>query len=153
MTAIWTPILGGLGGVDTSDGMEGHLFFNSGTSTPAGPPPDVWTVCDLTTLGIPVDAVAVDVSGLLIITMGSTPGWSNLCMAFRKPGDARVSIRNHYVFQCIANAGDGMRSPCSTVLTPVGGCIEWAWFTTGATLGWPVGAAVAANLSFTRWMK
>lgn len=151
--AIWTPILNDNGAVDTSDGLEGHFFVNAGSSTPAGPPPDTWTRIDFTKIGVPADAKCVDVSGVLIITMGGEPGWSNLCVAFRKPGDARVTIRGHYVFQCVANAGDGMRSPCATVLTPVNGCIEWAWFTTGMALGWPTGAAVAANLAVTRWMR
>jgi hypothetical protein len=152
VSAEWASILGGLGGVETSDGLEGNIFLSVGVS-PSGPPPDVWVPINLTQFGIPADAVCVDVSGLLIITMGNIPGWSNLCIAFRKPGDASVKIRNDYVFQCVANTGDGMRTNSATVLTPVNGVIEWGWFWSGQQPGWPSGPALAANLSFTRWMK
>ena len=149
---IWTPILNGNGAVETSDGLEGHVFISYGIS-PAGPPPDVWTPLDLTRFGVPRDAVSVDVSGLLVITMGSSPGFSNMCLAFRKPGAENVEIRKHYVFQVVGNTGDGVRSTAATIVTPVNGIIEYGWFWTGNEPGWPSGPAMAANLTFTRWIK
>lgn len=153
--ANWTTILGGNGGVETSDGLEGHLFCSYGApGGDVGPPPDTWAEFDLTTIGIPSNVVCVDVSGILIITMGKKPGWSNLCVSFRRPGDANVKIRSHYVFQCIANTDDGMRTNSATVITPVNGRIEWGWWWSGQAPGWPeTGPAYAVNLTFTRWMR
>jgi hypothetical protein len=152
MSACWKPMLNGMGGVDVSSGLEGHMFLSAGIS-PYGPPPDTWTLLDLKNHGIPADAVAVDLSGILAITMGNTPGFSNLCVAFRQPGDVAVQIRNNYVFQAVANTSDGIRSTAATVITPVNGLIEWGWFSSGVPLGYPQSACLAVNLGFTRWFK
>lgn len=149
---IWQPILAGLGGVEASDGLEGHVFLNYGSGNDVGPPPDVWQMVDVLPFGIPRDAACIDISGILIITMGTMPGYENLCLAFRTPG-RQANIRTNYAMQCIANTGDGMRSTASYVVGLSDGRFEWGWFQDGVGLGWPQKAAVAANLTITRWMR
>ena len=154
MTAQFLPILSGHGGVDVSDGNEAHVFMMRGTASDVGPAPDTWTSINLTQFGNPVDAVCVDVQGLLIITMGSTAGFCGLHAAFRRPGDQAVTIRGHYTMQCVANTNDGMRSNAACIVTPVNGVIEWGWFFNGQTqLAWPTFAACGINLTFNRWMR
>jgi hypothetical protein len=149
----WISIANGMGAVDVSGGLEGQFFLNKGSTSDAGPPPDQWTPVNLTAFGVPADAKCIDIHGILVITMGNTPGFTNLCVAFRRPGDEAVTIRGHYIFQCVGNTGDGERSGASAVLTPVNGVIEWAWFTTGVQLGWPQFSSVAVNLTVARWFK
>lgn len=150
--ALWQPILGGNGAVDVSDGLEGHMFASRG-SNDYGPPPEQWTTVDVRSFGIPSDAVCIDISGILIVTMGATGGFCNLCVTFRRPGDARVGIHSHYSMQTLANTSDGARSNSNTVISLVDGKFEWAWWHSGCALGWPEAASVALNLTITRWMR
>src|SRR5262249_49564769 len=128
MVTIWRPILGGNGGVEVSDGLEGHIFVSRGAGSDLGPPPDGWNRLDLTQFGIPADAGCVDISGLLIVTMGTTPGFVNGCVAFKRPSDNVSQIRSRYVMQVVGNSDpslhEGIRTNAATVISPEDGCID-----------------------------
>lgn len=150
----WLPILGGNGGVDVSNGLEGQIYFSKGAASEFGPPPDTWSLVDVTQFGIPKDAKCIDVQGILIITMGSTPGWCSIQIAFRHPGDESVTTRGSYCMQTVANTNDGMRSNAASVVTLVDGKFEWSWFWVGPPqLGWPLNPSVAASIGINRWMR
>ena len=171
MAEQWQSIANGSGGVDISDGSEQHIFFMRGTATPAGPGPDQWHTFDVRDIGIPADAKCVDISGILIITMGTTPGFTNLCITFKDPlADQPIeqarqelenpeaalrqpTIRGSYVMQCVANTNDGMRSNANTTVTLRDGKFAWGWWHSGIPLGWPTWSAVGANLSITKWWR
>ena len=58
-------------------------------SSPAklGPPPDEWFVYDVTDWGIPSDALAIMLTGILITTHGKAIETCNLTVTFRSFGD------------------------------------------------------------------
>ena len=98
------------------------LFVNS--YTPTGPASGSWQTISLSSLGIPTNAKSVFLSGMLIITHGTTAQTCDLTIAFRAPGDTLAA--GNYIGQTIEAAiGSGQRSTMSTWAPASGGNIEF----------------------------
>lgn len=129
------------------------VFFQVGTSTPAGPQVQgQWFNVDMTPWGIPVDAKAVQLQGLMIITKGTNAGTADLMIAFRRFGDTTADP-NKYLGQCVeACYGGGQRSTFSCVVPMADGKIEYAvkW---NDPIGWPAGHAYGINLTVGAYFR
>jgi hypothetical protein len=150
----WRPILGGLGGVAVPKGLMEDIWMSYGAAGTPGPPPRTWYTYDCTQIGIPADAVCVDLTGILIITGGSAwDAWPGIMVAFREPGDTSVGL-GRYVGQAMGNrAGNGDRTNMAYTTTLVGGKFEWAWDYNDYPVGWPSYPSIGMNLTIVRWMK
>lgn len=123
-------------GVPPSPTYCNGVFVNSYTG--AGVAADEWQIVDLKPMGIPADAIAVFLSGILIITPGSgalDPGaTADLNVRFRKPGDWQHNLWGSYQGQVcdrngggVAPIGEGGRSTMAVISPLVNGCFEWGW--------------------------
>lgn len=135
-------------------GLRGHVYVQKGSGN-FGPPPDVWQTLDVTTLGIPKNVAAVVLEGILVITGGTNhAGSTEIRVAFRRPGDAGITIRNHYQVQAAVNGtGGSFRGNASVTVTPVNGKFEWGYYHAPEVLGWPLLPSIAVNLEIARWYK
>lgn len=125
------------------------IFVNTYTNT--GPPEAVWNRISLSSLGIPPDASGVFLSGILIITHGTTIQTCDLTISFRAPGDT-IDAGN-YIGQTIeASVGSGQRSNMSTWAPARNGEIEFYWKrnTTGQ---WPTECSYGMNLSAQSYVR
>lgn len=125
------------------------LFLN--TVAAVGEAPGAWHTLDVVPLGIPLEARAVFLAGLLIITHGKEDGICNLTLAFRRPGDELDP--GNYIAQTIAiGPGSGQRSPMATWAPLKDGKVEWYW--TRNTQGeWPDACSYAINLSAQAYVR
>lgn len=109
-------------------------FANSANQSPphnprdVGPPPNVVTVCDLTAYGVPAEASAVNLSGILIIT----PNWriqqatAEVWVSFRPWGGTMAM--DWYTMQVIeADVSGGVRSTAGRTIPLGSGKFEWMW--------------------------
>jgi hypothetical protein len=119
------------------------------------PSPNVWQHLDLTPLGVPANALAVDVRGFLIITDGAQTGAADLAVAFQAPGAGTNPANYHMQTIGIGSTG-GSRAIESSIVPCINGAIEWAWlrgdnykneFPAAAIPAYPTGAGYALNLS------
>lgn len=125
------------------------LFCNSYTG--AGPAAGVWTAVDLTAFGVPRDAHAVFLSGILIITHGTTQETADLTVSLRAPGSA-LPISAYLGQSVEAHVGGGQRSTMSAWVPCVDGSIEWAW--QRSTQGqWPTNCAYGVNMSLQAYVR
>lgn len=117
------------------------IFVNSYAGL--GPPAGQWTEVDLTPHGVPPDAQAAFVSGLLLVTHGTTPQICDLTIYFRKPGD---TAEPNYVGQAIeAHVSGGQRSGFAAWVALLGGKFQYKWGRN--TFGqWPSECAYGVNL-------
>lgn len=125
------------------------LFINSYTNT--GPASGVWHRITLSSMGIPSDAKGVFLSGILIITHGTTTQTCDLTISFRAPGDTLDA--GNYIGQTIeAITGSGQRSNMSTWAPARDGEIEFQWRknTSGQ---WPSECAYGINLSAQAYIR
>jgi len=129
------------------------LYEACGYPQPSLPAPGVWTLLDLTPSGVPSNAVAVDLRGILIITDGSGTIVSDLAVAFQKPGGPLTPA--NYVEQTIGiGSSGGARTNADCICPCLNGCIEWSWYRgsygewpTGPIAPYPTGAAYGLNIS------
>ncbi len=149
----WIPILNGAGFVESSNGLEGHLFISRGANMDKGPEENTWERIDVTQFGLPPDTKCVSLSGLLVITMGNAPGWQAIAVAVRSPSQVEATIKENYCMQAVAGTGDGVRSTASTIIALEDGAFEWGWYTSGVGIGWPEKAAIACNLTITLGLR
>ena len=143
--------------------LKAHaLFVNTGTKVyqlngvvqPKLPPPGIWIPVDLTPSGVPVNAVAVDLRGILVITDGSTSQDTSLAMSFQAPG-AGQDVGNYVIQASSQLITGGAREPASVIVPCVNGVIEYSWYRgnsngewpTGTIPDYPVGAAYGFNLN------
>jgi hypothetical protein len=119
------------------------IFINTYTGT--GPAPGVWHQIDVTALGVPADAKAAFLSGILIISHGTTAQTCDLTVSLRAPGDDLLA--GNYIGQTIETAvGGGQRSNMSSWVPLVGGKFEFQW--NRNTYGpWPSECSYGINLS------
>lgn len=125
------------------------IFANSYTQ--AGPPAGVWTPVYVEQHGVPGDAIAVYLSGILIITHGTTAETADLTVAFRACGnDLPAAAYSGQVVE--AHVGGGQRSGVSTWVPLSGACFEWQW--NRSTSGtWPTNSAYGINLSMQAYVR
>lgn len=118
------------------------------------PPAGVWQTIDLKPLGVPTNAVAVDVRGILIITDGSGTAIGDLACAFQVPGGPYTPA-SYCMQTCSVLSTGGARSNASAVVPCVNGEIDWAWYRGNSNGEWPSnpiaaypqGAAYGINLT------
>ncbi len=117
------------------------------------PPRGVWHQVDVTRWGIPADAKAVLLSGILLITHGYAQQTCDVQMAFRAPGDTLDA--GNYILQTIeAAVGSGQRSNAATIVPLRGGRFEWQWRLPSETgAGYPAECAYGFNLSLQAWFR
>lgn len=127
------------------------LFINSATNTyqicgvvqPALPSPGVWHTIDLTPIGVPINAVAVDLRGVLIITDGANSADTSLALSFQIPGGVQ-SVANYEMQTCAELSTGGSRSTASVICPCVNGCIQYSWYRGNSTGEWPANPLVSA---------
>lgn len=111
----------------------------------------VWQRIDLKPMGVPADAKAAFLSGVLIITHGAKVVTCDLQLALRGPG-SNLDAGN-YIGQTIeAKPENGMRSNMSSWVPLVDGAFELMW--SRSTYGqWPADCAYGVNLSLQAWTR
>lgn len=118
----------------------------------------VWHTIDLGPFGVPSDASAAFLSGLLIITGGSTAEIADLRVVFRRPGDTTSCAKymgqasfqtNNVNGQAIVG---GQRSTMATWVPLADGKFELCYqlSTTGS---WPTNPSYGINLSVQAWAR
>lgn len=127
---------------------EGPAFNNQAvfvnTYTGVGPAKGVWNKINVSAY-VPVGTKAIHLSGLLIITHGSTAETADLVVKFRKVG----GTDDHYHAQCIeAATGGGQRSTMATWV-PLDENLEFEmkYTVTNPNATWPTYSAYGINLS------
>ncbi len=92
------------------------------------PPPQTWTTVDLTPLGVPADAPAAFMAGMLIITQGNAAGILSIQISMRRFGSTEDSGCARYLGQTITyEYGGGSRSNWSTWVPLSGGKFQWCY--------------------------
>lgn len=128
------------------------IFLNT-HSQPDGLAPGVWHTLDVAALGVPQDAVAVFLSGLLIISHGWSPETCSLTMAFRAPGSQ--DLAGNYIFQTIEAAiFGGQRSNAAAWLPVKNGKFEMHWTQSSPRdKAWPETCAYGVNLRASAYVR
>lgn len=119
--------------------------------SPLGPQAmDQWHTVDLTAAGIPADAKAAFLSGMLIITHGTTVETADIHLTFREHGDASADVTKYIAQSCEAHVGGGQRSTMATWVPLKDGKFDFSYHiaTPGA---WPTNSAYGINLSVQMW--
>jgi len=147
--ASWTE--GTTVGVRT-DGttLVNAIFINSYTGS--GPAAGSWNVVDATSFGIPSDAKSIFLSGILIITHGSTSQTCDISIAFRAYGNTTQTAGNYIGQSVEAHIGGGQRSTMSTFVPLNEGKFEFIW-NRNTTGQWPSECAYGINLSAQSYIK
>lgn len=108
-----------------------------GVDQPSLPPANQWLTLDLTSAGIPPDALAVMLGSLLIITDGSASNIPDLAVAFQAPGGPLPSPLS-YVEQTIGiGPSGGSRTNGFAIVPCMGGKIQWGWCRGDGNGEWP----------------
>jgi hypothetical protein len=114
------------------------IFVNSVTpeTTPLA---GEWISLNVTQFGIPADAKAVFIGGILIITHGRKTQLCDLTVTFAKP--ASSSATGNYIFQAIEGETEGgQRSTAGAWVPVVDGVIDWQWGRGDVQTQYPKGA-------------
>lgn len=103
------------------------IFVNSSDNGVArGPLSAVWNDIDVTAFGIPSTAKSVFLSGILIITHGTTPGYCDMSLLFRAPGDLMGA--DNYIAQVFEPwLGGGQRSTMASWAPIKNGITQFQW--------------------------
>lgn len=125
------------------------VFVNSYTGT--GPVSGVWHEIDLKPLGVAADAKSALLSGLLLITHGTTQETCDMHVALRAPGNGLDA--GNYLGQVVeAHVGGGQRSGFTSRVPLVNGVFQFHW-TRVNSVQWPAGCAYGINLSLQEWNR
>lgn len=110
-----------------------------------------WIRVPVSNFGIPSDAKAVFLSGILIITHGTTPQTCDLTISTRAFGD--TMSEDFYIGQVIeASSGNGQRSTMATWVPVKNGQFEYFW--KRSTHGqWPSECAYGINLTLQAYIR
>ncbi len=138
---------------------RGDVFVNSytGVHRPPSCAAGQWCTIDVTDYGVPADAKAVFLSGILIITHGTKPELADMFVGFRAYGDAAVTGDlpfpggTWYVGQVIeTDTQSGQRSPMATWVPVRDGKFQFTYsVTTPGT--WPDHSSYGVNLTIQAW--
>ena len=139
-------------GVREDDAGVTVIFLNT-YGQPDGLAPGIWHGIDVTALGVPRDAIAVFISGLLIISHGWTPETCSLTMAFRAPGSQ--TLAGNYIFQTIEAAiFGGQRSNAAAMIPVKNGKFEMNWSQSSPTdKMWPEVCSYGVNLRASAYVR
>lgn len=124
----------------------GLVYFNSyyPANGALNLPRGVWTTIDAKLAGVPADALAVDLNGILIITHGTVRESCDLHLALRKVGDTLPC--DYYIGQTVEmEPGNGQRSNMSSWVPVVNGEFQACWTGT-TTIPWPDSCAYGTTL-------
>lgn len=120
------------------------------------PAPGVWHTIDLKPKPseVPADAVALLLSGILIITDGLGSNDTSIAMAFQSPS-AGNNVANYEMQTCAVLSTGGSRSNAQAIVPCINGCIDYSWYRgnsngewpTGPIPAYPTGAAYGFNLN------
>ena len=125
---------------------ENALFVSSvgpkwyeicGVAQPNLPAPGQWHLVDLKPAGVPANAVAVDLRGILVITNGTNSGDTSIGVGFQMPG-GKSPVGNYVMQTCAEGQAGGSRSNAAAIVPCVNGCVEWYW-ARGNVGEWPYG--------------
>lgn len=125
------------------------VFVNSYSYT--GPTAGGWVQIDLKPYGVAADAKAAFLSGLLIITHGTSQQVCDATVSLRAPGSGLQAA--NYLGQVVeAHVGGGQRSGFASWVPLVNGVFEFQW--SRSTFGqWPQECSYGINLSLQAWTK
>lgn len=149
MTNSWTECT--TIGVPTDNSKQPNAIFVNSYSG-SGPSSGSWHEIDISDK-IPEDTKAVFLSGVLIITHGTTSEIANLTIGFRAPGSSFDPNGQNYIGQCIeANTTGGQRSTFATWVPVIDGKFEFRW-DRPTTANYPIYSAYGVNLSLQAYVK
>lgn len=133
------------------DNSKGPIAVFINSQTPAGPAAGQWVQIDLKPYGVAADAKAAFLSGLLIITHGTSQQSCDAYVALRAPGSTLAA--GNYIGQVVeAHVGGGQRSGMASWVPLSNGVFEFQW--NRNTFGlWPAECAYGINLSLQAWTK
>jgi hypothetical protein len=135
------------------------IFVNS-INPDTTPPAGEWIALKLAQFGIPADAKAVFIGGILIITHGRKTQLCNLTVTFAKPGS--TSATGNYIFQAAEGQTEGgQRSTAGTWVPVVDGVTLWQWargdvktqYPKGAIGPYPAECSYGINLSVQAYIR
>ena len=135
------------------------IFVNSANSDTT-PPAGEWIPLKLTQFGIPADAKAVFIGGILIITHGRKTQLCNLTVTFAKLGS--TSATGNYIFQAAEGQTEGgQRSTAGAWVPVVDGVTVWQWargdvktqYPKGAIGPYPAECSYGINLSVQAYIR
>lgn len=153
----WVLCCNGLVGIRDANHLIGDIFVNAGNLEQNLDkwPADKWHRIDLTQYGIPVDAVAVEVTGRISITAGRWTGTAENAISFKKPSEPNsVNIHDRYCLQVLGNQGASHREIVTTTIIPENGLIDFGWtYQPKGKLVYPKTPSVGMNLVFKKWFK
>lgn len=111
-----------------------------------------WHTVDLKPFGVAGDAITAFLSGMLIITHGTTPETADLQIVFRKPGDASCPTSAVLGQTIEASVYGGQRSTMATWVPLLNGCFQYSYYI--STPGnWPQNSGYGINLSLQAWAR
>jgi hypothetical protein len=115
-----------------------------GIKIPNLPPPGQWIDIDWTQIpDFPDDAVGLDLSGILILTDGSTSADESVALAFRAPG-TDIPALGHYVMQtCAVGPTGGARSNGFSRVPVVNGHTQMSWERGNSNGEWPAAPLIS----------
>jgi hypothetical protein len=147
----WTEV--GHIGVRNDNSKAPIAFFVNTEDLPGGPAAGIWHPIAVRDLGMPYDVVSVFLSGILIITHGTTVESCDVTVALRAPGDS-LSAGN-YIMQTIeASVGNGQRSGGASWAPVKDGVFEIQWNFLPAGAGdWPLHCSFGINLSAQQYVR
>lgn len=119
------------------------IFVNS--NTPYGPMAGSWIDLDVTQFQVPATAKSVFLSGILIITHGTTAAYCDMSLLFRAPGD--LIDAGNYIAQVFEPwIGGGQRSTMASWAPVKNGKTQFQW--NRSTQGfWPDYCSYGINLT------
>lgn len=112
-----------------------------------------WITTDLTPYGVPLDAKFAFLSGMLVISHGTTSETANVTITFRIPGDTTADPIQYLGQTLEAAVGGGVRSNAAMWVPIKDGKIEWLYKTAPIPALYPAYSAYAVNFTLQCWGK
>lgn len=133
------------------------VYAQVGVTPEYGPPPGIWTVADATQWGVPTDAKALLIAGIIGITPANPPTLSNLTVYFRELGDSSAINPPDfsYIMQA-SSSSEGVRTNGQCVVPLVEGKFEWAYNISTSSYGgpkWPSVPSYLINIGPMEWRR
>ena len=120
---------------------------------------DTWISVDATRYGVPADAKAVMIDGILAITHGTMPQICGEQIAFRSPDQLQKTAEHVYlpytiyIWQTGAYfPNDGARSTGSVIVPLVNGRFEYAWHIQGEPV-LPIGCLHGGSFAINGYLR
>lgn len=119
-------------------GTSTNVYKINGVQQPKLPPPGVWQNVNFAASGVPDDAVALLLGGILIQTNGSQTQDASIALCFQSPGAGNDPT--HYEAQaCAVLPTGGGRTNASVIVPSLHSCIEFSWLRGNSNGEWPKG--------------